>query len=516
MEVTPAARRPPRIVPAVCVLLLFSCTAFAAAPPPQAVRQWLEKARYFYQGGNLNAARAQLEQARAIAPDHPDVLELLERLDAARAKRVEESLRAARFYQEANNLPEADKAYRAVLAIDPANKTARQALDALQKVRDAVEKYRETGIQVAPSTGRAFDVEAYSAVSNLLRAQAAFNRGDLETADKLVGAIVERDPSHGQALELQSRIRQLRHINGLFTSLDRELGDGDYFAAVTALDGLLKEFPDRQDLQVKRGIALQKLGRHDAAIRDLEPFLATTTWLIQILPVLSDAYDAAGNPLRACALAAGTDLTGPARPWHRRLVLAWKAYPVSGSLFLLGGLLAFAALGWFLYQLDRLFERFPPQAAFRLCRCFLLAFFRDIDDRHIEDWKLLASRFRHPWISYVHGLLVFRQGDLPAAQEPLQKALEYPSLAPRALYFLGILRRKLGQSIAAHDLEQSLLAAFRGYAAPLIPPFLAELERELIDRHAPTETPHHGSLEDLSHLAARELFAGRPVSGSAG
>ncbi|HEY9071612.1 MAG TPA: tetratricopeptide repeat protein [Candidatus Ozemobacteraceae bacterium] len=517
MESTPASRRPHRLTPAltVCVLLL-SFPLFAAAPAPQAVRQWLEKARFFYEGGNLNAARAQLEQARAVAPDHPEVLELLKRLEAARTKRVEEALRAARFYQEANNLPEADKAYSAILAIDPANTTARKALDALQKVRDAVEKYRETGIQVAPSSGRAFDVEAYSAVSSLLRAQAAFNRGDLETADKLVGAIVERDPSHSQALELQSRIRQLRHINGLFTSLDQEFGVGDYFAAVTALDGLLKEFPDRHDLQVKRGIALQKLGRHAEAIRDLEPLLATTTWLAQILPALSSAYEAAGNPLRASALAAGTDVSGPVCPWHHRMVLVWKAYPVSGSLLLFGGLCCIAALGWLLFQIDRLIERFSPQSTLRLFHCFLFAFFRGLDDRHSDDWKSLAFRFRLPWISYVYGLLLFRQGDLPAAQEPLQKALESPSLAPRALYFLGILRKQLGQSIANHDLEQSLLAALRGSNAPLIPPFLSEIEHELIDRHTPAEMPRHGSIEDLSHQAARELFAGRPVSGSAG
>lgn len=487
----------------VLVLVSISIPLLAA---PQAIRQWLEKAEFYFRSGNLRAAGTHLEHARAVAPDDPDVVRLSRLITEAKAQRVDAALRSARFYQGAGNLPDAEKQYREILAVDPANADARKALEELQKVKDTVEKYQETGVSVAPSTGRAYDVETYSLASLLLRAQAAFGRGDLDTADTLLNDLLKRDPSHGRALELKDRIARFRQINSLLASLDTEFGKGDYFAAVTALDKLLKEFPGRPDLLLKRGKALLKTNRPLEALRDLERLTATSTLPPDLLPTLSDAYDAAEMPLKAAAVADAHFDGSPVKPLHRRLMLAWKAYPVSGSLLVLGLLLLPAALFWTWVQFDRLSERHPPGRLLTLARLSLHATLFGIPDTHVEAWKSLAMHAGHPWLSYIAGLLLLRQGDLSAAQEPLQKALESPALAPRAYFFLGVLRTRLGQSVAAHDLEQSLLAAFRGVDSAFIPTFLSRLERETAGQAGSTAETSETSIESLSRQAALELF----------
>ncbi len=491
---------------AVLVLVSISIPLLAA---PQAIRQWLEKAEFYFRSGNLKAAGTHLEQARAVAPDDPDVVRLSRLIAEAKAQRVAAALRSAQFYQSAGNLPDAEKQYREVLAVDPTNADARKALEELQKVKDTIEKYQETGVSIAPSTGRAYDVVTYSLASLLLRAQAAFGRGDLDTADTLLDDLLKREPAHGRALALKARIGKLRQINSLLSSLDTQFGKGDYFAAVTALDKLLQEFPGRPDLLLKRGKALLKINRPLEALRDLERLTATSTLPPDLLPALSDAYDAADMPLKAAAVAGASFAGSPVKPLHRRLILVWKAYPFSGSLLVLGLLLLPAAVFWTWVQFDRLSERHPPGRLIALARLFLHAVIFGIPDADAEAWKSLALHAGHPWLSYIAGLLLLRQGDAVAAQEPLQKALESPALAPRAYFFLGVLRTRLGQAVAAHDLEQCLLAAFRGVESAFIPAFLSRLEREVAGQAGSNAEACATSIESLSRQAALELF-GQP------
>lgn len=507
---------PRRKYPAAYIILyaiLFIFTPYApSAAAPQAIKQWIEKAEFYFRSGNLKAAGTHLEHARAVAPDDPDVIRLFRLIEAVKAKRVDEALRSARFYQTAGNIPDAEKQYREVLAVDPANTDARKALEQLQKVKDTVEKYQETGVNVAPSTGRAYDVVTYSIASLLLRAQAAFGRADLDTADTLLNDLLKREPAHGRALELKARIAKLRQINALLSSLDTEFGKGDYFAAVTALDTLLQEHPGRPDLLLKRGQALLKLNRPLDAIRDLEQLLATSTQPSSLLPTLSDAYDAGEMPLKAAAVAGATSGGNPVKPLHHRLILAWKAYPFSGSLLLFGCLLLPGAIIWSWLQFDRLSERHPPGRLVAFTRLSIQATLFGVADEDIGAWKSLELHARHPWISYIAGLLLLRQGDDAAAQEPLQKALESPALAPRAYFFLGILRGRHGQSVAVHDLEQSLLASFRGIKAAFIPSFLSRLEQELVERFAADVAMQGTGIAGLSCEAAMELMAHRPDS----
>ncbi|HNW36437.1 MAG TPA: tetratricopeptide repeat protein, partial [Candidatus Ozemobacteraceae bacterium] len=458
------------------------------------------------------AAQTQIDQARAVAPDDPEVLELLRLLDAVREKRVETALRAAQFYYTANNIVEAEKSYRDVLSVDPGNKAAQQALREIQQRKDTVEKYKESGISIAPSTGRSFDVEAYSAAAAWLRARAAFDRGDLDTSMKFVADILEKDPANDQALVLREKIRQIRHIGSLLASVDTEFGTGNYFSAVTALDGLLKEYPGRPDLLLKRGKALLRTNRPEDAILDFEPLLATETLRSQILPLLSDAYAAAGKFHQAAAIAAGPVDGSPVKPFHQRLLLISKAFPVSAAFLLLGCFAVLAAASWAWVQIDRLFERHAPGRFTALARLLLQAYTSDLDDRQTDSWKALSRQLHHPWLQYVTGLLLLRQGNLESAQEPLQKALESPALAPRAYYFLGNLRKKLGQPIAAHDLEQCLLAAFRRMDAPYLPSFLTGIESELVTRFVPADAKRRNDTESLAHQAAQEFLFNRPGS----
>jgi len=487
----------------IIVIVSIHATLFAA---PQAIRQWLEKAEFYFRSGNLKAAGTHLEQARAVAPDDPDVIRLFRLIEEARAQRIDAAFRSARFYQSAGNLPDAEKQYREVLVVDPTNAAARKAIEELQKVKDTVEKYQETGVSVAPSTGRAYDVVTYSLVSLLLRAQAAFGRGDLDTADTLLTDLLKREPTHGRALELKARIAKFRQINDLLASLDGKFGMGDYFSAVTALDKLLQEFPGRSDLLLKRGKALLMANRPFEAIRDLEQLLATSTRPPDLLTSLSDAYAAAEMPLKAAAVADVSSDGTPVKPLHSRLILVWKAYPFSGSLLVLGLILLPTAIFWTWLQFDRLSERHPPGRFFTLARLSLQATLSGIPDTQTEAWKSLAMHVRHPWLSYIVGLLLLRQGDASAAQEPLQKALESPALAPRAYFFLGVLRSRLGQPIAVHDLEQSLLAAFRGLETAFIPTFLSRLELEIAEQAGSTAGAFENTIEDLSRQAALELF----------
>jgi|GEM_PF-1526997 len=515
-ETPTCTHRPSAGVAGVLTAIVFCALAFLTTQispcdaSPQAVKQWLEKARYFYRGGNIKAAQTQLDQARSLAPDDPEVLELLRLIGTAREKRVETALRAAQFYYTANNIPEAEKSYREVLSVDPANTSAQQALTDIQKRKDTVEKYRESGVSIAPSTGRSFDVEAYSIAAAWLRARAAFSRGDLDTSTKFIDEILEKDRTNAQALELREKIHQIRRINSLLSSVDTEFDTGNYFSAVTALDGLLKEYPGRPDLLLKRSKALLRANRPEDAISDLEALLATDTPGSELLPLLSDAYAAAGKNQQAAGIAAGLPNGSPVKPFHQRMLMISKAFPVSAAFLLLGCITTLAAAGWMLVQIDHLLERHAPGRLAALARLLLEAYTTGLDDRRTDSWKALSWQLHHPWLHYVTGLLLLRQGDLETAQEPLQKALESPALVPRAYYFLGNLRKKLGQPIAAHDLEQSLLATFRGTDTPYLPSFLADIESELVTRFAPADSMRRDDIESLAHRAAQEFIPNRP------
>jgi tetratricopeptide (TPR) repeat protein len=461
-----------RFLPVVSAALLLSSWFPVWAGPAQ---QYLDRAENALKKGQVIAARNFLVQARRVEPEASTATAFEKRLDEYVEKKVAEHLRAAEFYFEAKNVLDAEKEFEKILHLLPDHQKAKERLEEILVIKRTVAKFQEQGVKVSAATGRQFDVELYSAVSYLARAQAAFDKGDLDTARDLVLKVLARESDSKEAADLLQEITDLQAVRSNFATAQSSLEEGEFARAVLMLDRLLGRDPDRRDLLLMRAKAFLQLDRPAPARKDIDRAMALGAATSETFPLLVKALIQQKEYAKALAVAGHPHAGEETQSWGFFLKNWARGFPWSTFGFLFFGVAFFISAIWSLLKFDAFLARIRLKTFLKAVKTLFCAAMLS-QQQSIDTWQELAEKTGHPWFHYVSSLLAIAGGLHEEAQEHLRVCLDHPGLGPRAFILLGVTRVQSGQILAEHDFEEGVAAALRGLAPVWRPRFLRELE----------------------------------------
>lgn len=482
---------------------VFGQAASATSSAQGNIDSWIAKAEDALRKRNFVSAQSYLARAKNLAPLHTRVQDFKTRLDKEIVVAKDACLKLADFYRSAKNVPKAMEQYQQILAIDPNSAEARKGMAELGQTVRQIEQFQKAGIVVDESTGRSWDSNLYSVVSQMRRARDAFESGNLDVAKQLLEQALEREKGLSEAIKLLEEVESAIRIRNLLNDYDSSASKGELRAAIESLDKLLLIRPDDGKLYLWRGRLALRMENYNSARGDFFgavkrgiPFADVRLHLAECAAGLGEfpqAY-ALGSPHPKCS---GTKDSGFLWQCH------WKTYPAQ-FIFLGFSILAFLGACFMAFQqLDHLTGRRPPSLLMKTFRYLVFCHFQDpMGDP--ERAGSLAKALRLPWFHFLYALICCRQGKFETAQESLQAAMGSPALAPRAYFLMGLIRRNLRQSLQEHDFEQMVNLTLREPPQPWMPAYLKRLETEVLESLGAYE-PMSGETVPLAFEAAIEL-----------
>jgi tetratricopeptide (TPR) repeat protein len=195
----------------------------------------------YYSQGNYQKARHAFEATLRLEPEHAEAQRYLEKTQAElelQKGRIEGMIARAQSFERRQQYLNAYKVYREVLSLDPNHETARRQIQALQTNLD-------TFVQQKVQAGAS-----------------AFQRGDLERAEREFQAVLATSPNHREALSYRQRIQeQVRaNLEELMRSGSRWLEAREWAKAADAFERVLAMDPSNKLASSKRNEALSVLG----------------------------------------------------------------------------------------------------------------------------------------------------------------------------------------------------------------------------------------------------------------
>lgn len=269
----PSEPRPCDNVGMRCLVLALALTALCALGATETA--W-DKALGFYLEGRSDQALVVLETLLKEAPAHQDAAELRARILEARAE--EKRLLAARtaspksphalrelaeFHARETRLDEAEKELIALLGLKPGDGRATFLLDEVRRLRKKPVLERRTlavqAVTRAMGMRDGMDSEEREAEPPLRQAEAWYAEGDYPRAEKILDALLKREPENAGARQLKEIIVQAKKdeksFRGAIARSPRDvpahldlvlflLKEGRLDAAEAALVALLAVKPD--------------------------------------------------------------------------------------------------------------------------------------------------------------------------------------------------------------------------------------------------------------------------------
>ncbi len=195
----------------------------------------------YYSQGNYQKAQQAFEETLRLEPQHAEGQRYLEKtqgdLEAQRGQ-IRGMITRAQSFERRQQFINAYKMYREVLNLDPNHEVARRQIRALQtNLDDFVQQKLQAGA-------------------------AAFQRGDLERADRDFQAVLAMNANQREALSYRQRIQeQIRgNIDELLRSGARRLEAREWEKAADAFERVLVMDPGNRLASSKRNEALSVLG----------------------------------------------------------------------------------------------------------------------------------------------------------------------------------------------------------------------------------------------------------------
>ncbi len=207
----------------------------------------------YYSQGNYQKARQAFEETLRLEPEHAEAQRYLEKTQAdleLQKSQVNSMIARAQTFERRQQYLNAYKVYREVLNLDPNQEVARRQIRALQTNLD-------TFVQQKMQAGAA-----------------AFQRGDLERAEREFQAVLAMTPNHREALSYRQRIQeQIRaNLDELMRSGTRWLEAREWAKAADAFERVLAMEPANKLANSKRNEALSVLGLKGQFARGEEHF----------------------------------------------------------------------------------------------------------------------------------------------------------------------------------------------------------------------------------------------------
>ncbi|HNV71008.1 MAG TPA: hypothetical protein PKO06_15000, partial [Candidatus Ozemobacteraceae bacterium] len=322
----------------------------------------------------------------------------------------------------------------------------------------------------------------YSAVSLLVRARDALNRGEIETSRKFVDEILVREPHYTEAQDLRTEIDKQVELKELVSSVDEQMSRGRLAEALESANELIKKYPAQALFYVLRARIHLKTHRFRDAQSDLREARLLGYDFAQIRSYLVDVYAGQGLFAQAYALAQGNAECSPCRPWDTLWIWYFKSSFFGWIIFCASLVVAGGTFFVFWRQFDALIGRYSLSHFFSVAACLYQCSTNGATSQ-IERLISITKRMPHPWWLYVTALSLMEIGQTDRSQELLLRAAAAPELSARAHLYLGLIRGESEPRLADYDLEQVVICCQTEVEHPWLPDFLQTLEQSVLDRY---------------------------------
>ncbi len=460
------------------VLLMIGVSSPIMAYNAQA-REYLRRAEVFFDNGNLVQARNFLQRAEKIDANDAKVKEFAARFKQVIDEKTDRLQQQIEFYLSAKNVPDAEKLLQEMLALSPENQFALEMMQQVTETRRKIDEYKSQCIQVDISTGRAHDLDHYSAISYMNRARGFFSQGDRVKAMEMLEIILKREPDYKPALELKTQIDHINQIESLVEKAETAFLEGRMMETADALTRLIAESPDRIEYLLLRGKAHLRLKDYDDALADFWKYYRLNADADTLFPLFSECYFGKRDYLMALGFSRNTK---SGRAYHSlayRFECHFRYFMLSYLLLLLFLLLIPVAIYFAWKAGDELIMRFSIGSAWTFAKCLPVIVFKSPLDC-LGDLIPIARDLNVPWLNYLVGLCLFKIGQTEGAQRFLSYSLESDSLRSRASYFVGLARKELKYQAYESDFEEAVLCGVGRQKAGWHPNFVKLIERELM------------------------------------
>jgi len=442
-------------------------------------REYLRRAEVFFDNGNLVQARNFLQRAEKIDANDEKIKEFASRFKKAIDERAERLKQQIEFYLSAKNVPEAEKLLQQMLALEPENEFALEKMQQVTETYRKIEEYQSHGIQVDVSSGRAHDLDHYSAISYMNRARGFFAQGDRVKAMEMLEVILKREPDHKAALELKADIEHINQIESFVEKAETAFLEGRMLETVNALTVLIANSPDRIEYLLLRGKAHLKLKDYSDALADFWEYYRFNPDEDTIFPLFSECYYGKRDYLAALGFSRNPKSGKIYQPLGFRFDCHFRAFLFSYVLLAFFLLLIPVAVYFSWKTGEELLMRFSLGSAWTFVKCLPVIFFRSPIEC-LGDLINIARDLNVPWLNYLVGISLFKTGQLEGAQRFLTYSLESGSLRARACYFVGLARKQLRYQAYDNDFEEAVLTGVGRQSAGWHPKFMKLIERELM------------------------------------
>jgi len=466
----------------VCLLLFLTTAVQLLAINPQAL-EYLRRATTSHKSQRLSTARDFLQRAKQIDPDAIEIKDFETLLNKEIAEKIIELNQRAQFFLEAQNIPEAQNLLNEVITLDSSNSFALSRINEISEINQKVEEYQNNGIVIDVNTGRAHDLNLYSAISYLNRARAFFAQGDREKALELVQKVLGREPNYKPALELKEQIEHIKQLEDFLERTHTAFLEGRMRETVEALDKLIYKTPDRFEFYLMRARAHLALKNFSLAEQDLWKYYSYDPSVDKVYPLLADSFYGQEKYLHALGFSKNPQNGTEYRDFSFRLHCYFKQYP-SQTLFMVLTCMALIFAGWLISKHYNELQKRLPLGTTRLgLQCAATTLFKS-PSACLGELVVLARDINIPWLNYLAGICLFKAGQIEGAQRFLMYSLGDIGLRVRAGYFTGLTRKILKQRIQEADFEEAVLAGLGRSKKSWHPRFIKLIERELIIKYS--------------------------------
>lgn len=483
------------------VLILLSGN-FALAIGSQA-NELLHKAKANLNSGNLKAAEIYCKRALEIEPNASEIIDFNSLLKYRIEEHVKDLEKKAFFAMEEKDLPRAEKLYQEILIFQPDNPQALAQMGAIKNIKDKIEEYRKQGVVVPASTGRAFDLSAYSAISNYNRAIAFFHKGERGKAIELLNEILAKEPNHSTAFKLKEEVERVEELAKIIEKAENSLLSESMEKVIQSVTELLEKDPAQIHYYLMRAKAYMKTQQYSNARQDLLKYYSYTKDEENVFPLMAEISSIEGNNLAAIGFIFNKKL----QTHNKNIFWIIKNYFYAyfwQNLFLI--VVLFCMLPFAIFYTwqtgENLFLKFSIGNLKKFIKCLSYIFLGKVD-KCLKELTDVARNLNYPWLNYFTGLTLLDNSELLKAQRFLKFSLSDISLKARGHYFHGIVSKLLNQNIYEEDFEQSVLYSLDEYPINIWrPKFIRRIENRLLKHY---EVPDNDSLESMAHKLLSRL-----------
>lgn len=462
------------------VTALFFGSISQAAVSSQA-REYLRKAKVFFERGDLKQARDYYLRATKIEPESQDIQAIGQEIEYAISEKVKELQRQTEFYLTAKNIPAAEKKLQELLILSPQNDFGQKQLAEIRKIDEQIDEYHNQGIVVDSSTGRSHDLDLYSAISLLNRARGFLDNDERVKALELVNQVLAREPQYKPALELKEKILFVNRIESFVNSAEKAFQQGMMEQCIQDLNRLIKDQPGRPEYFLLRAKAFLKLKEFNSAQQDLwHYFEACPDRKTEIFPLFSEAYSGIGRPDLAIGFMDASGMEYSFGLYCRYFFRLYQAEVIALGVVLIV-LLVTTVVAYRKYE--ELLVKFPTGQLYASMKLFIFMHFLS-PEKYMPLLFEVARILNIPWLNYFTGICLLNMEQFEGAQRFLTYSLSNRFVAGRAYYFFGLTRKLLNHANSETAFDSAIIHATARDVKGWHPNFVRKIEREIMEKYS--------------------------------